>query len=160
MGRFKLTLPWGGSTVIGQVVATLETAGLHEIFAVTGHRAEEVAAVLADTAAATVFNPDYATGEMLSSIQVGLRALGSGVSMTGQAALLCLSDQPQMEVAAVCAVLTAGQAIGWGRIVVPSYQMRAGHPILLPKAIWPTRSASICKEDALPTSRPSRRATH
>ena len=35
------------------------------------------------------------------------------------------------------AVLAAGEAAGWGRLVIPSYQMRAGHPILLPRWLWP-----------------------
>jgi molybdenum cofactor cytidylyltransferase len=152
MGRFKLTLPWGDRTVIGQVVATLEAAGVAEIIVVTGHRADEVAAALADTTAHAVHNPDYAAGEMLSSIQAGLRALGAqrGLKPPPQAgesrlkpaenapaALLCLGDQPQMRTATVQVVLAAGAADGWSRIIIPSYRMRAGHPILLPNWLWP-----------------------
>ena len=133
MGRFKLTLPWGERTVVGQVVATLEAAGLAEIVVVTGHRADEVSAALAGTSARCVHNAGYANGEMLGSIQTGLAAMAAGV----EAALLCLGDQPQMEADTVRAVLAAGEAAGCGRIVIPSYQMRAGHPILLPRWIWP-----------------------
>ena len=132
MGRFKLTLPWGERTVVAQVVATLETAGLAEIVVVTGHRADEVSAALAGTSARCVHNAGYASGEMLGSIQTGLAALGAGV----EAALLCLGDQPQMEVDTVRAVLAAGNATGRGKIVIPSYQIRAGHPILLPRWVW------------------------
>jgi molybdenum cofactor cytidylyltransferase len=138
--------------VIGQVVATLEAAGVAEIIVVTGHRADEVAAALADTTAHAVHNPDYAAGEMLSSIQAGLRALGAqrGLKPPPQAgesrlqpaenapaALLCLGDQPQMRTATVQVVLAAGAADGWSRIIIPSYRMRAGHPILLPNWLWP-----------------------
>ena len=42
-----------------------------------------------------------------------------------------------MQVATVQAVLSAGEADGWERIVIPSYRMRAGHPILLPNWLWP-----------------------
>ncbi len=133
MGRFKLLLPWGERTVIGQVVGTLESAGVPRIVVVTGHRADEVEAALAETAVRIAFNPDYASGEMLSSIQAGLRAVGEGV----EAALLCLGDQPQIETATVQAVLAAGQETGRERIVIPSYRMRAGHPILLPAWLWP-----------------------
>ena len=88
---------------------------------------------------------------MLSSIQVGLRALAArrGLKPPPQAgesrlkpaenapaALLCLGDQPQMQTATVQAVLAAGEADGWSQIVIPSYQMRAGHPILLPTWLW------------------------
>jgi molybdenum cofactor cytidylyltransferase len=133
MGRFKLTLPWGERTVVGQVVTTLEAAGLAEIVVVTGHRADEVSAALGGTPARCVHNAGYASGEMLWSIQTGLAAMDAGV----EAALLCLGDQPQMEADTVRAVLAAGDVAGWGKIVIPSYQMRAGHPILLPSWLWP-----------------------
>ena len=135
MGRFKLTLPWRKTTVIGQVVATLETAGISKIIVVTGHRADDVRATLQPRIIHFVFNSHYDTGEMLSSIQAGLAALSS--DLPPPAALLCLGDQPQMEVASVQAVLAAGAEDGWTRIVIPSYQMRAGHPILLPAWLWP-----------------------
>lgn len=166
MGRFKLTLPWGEATVIGQVLATLEAAGVSEVVTVTGHRADEVRAVLFSNINRIVFNPHYAAGEMLSSIQVGLGTLSKGEALPGDsvppdgistdaagrgetnfgrsasplpcaAALLCLGDQPQMEVATVQAVLAAGAEDDWTRIVIPSYRMRAGHPILLPAWLWP-----------------------
>ena len=152
MGRFKLILPWGDRTVIGQVVATLEAAGVDAIIVVTGHRPDEVAAALVGTSAHVAHNPNYAAGEMLSSIQAGVRALAdrrglkpppqadeSRLKPAGNAlaALLCLGDQPQMLVATVQAVLAAGEADGWDRIIIPSYRMRAGHPILLPNWLWP-----------------------
>jgi molybdenum cofactor cytidylyltransferase len=133
MGRFKLTLPWGERTVVGQVVTTLEAAELAEIIVVTGHRADEVSAALAGTSARCVHNAGYASGEMLGSIRTGLAAMAAGI----EAALLCLGDQPQMEANTVRAVLAAGDATGWEKIVIPSYQMRAGHPILLPAWVWP-----------------------
>jgi molybdenum cofactor cytidylyltransferase len=133
MERFKLTLPWGKRTVLGQVVATLEAAGLAEIVVITGHRADEVSAALGGTSARCVHNAGYANGEMLGSIQTGLAAMGIDVA----AALLCLGDHPQMEAGTVREVLAAGDAAGWRKIVIPSYQMRAGHPILLPRWLWP-----------------------
>jgi molybdenum cofactor cytidylyltransferase len=133
MGRFKLTLPWDGTTVIGRVVRTLEEAGLEDVVVVTGHRSDKVARALTGLAARTVYNPSYASGEMLSSIQVGLLAL----RREAQAAVICLGDQPQMEAATVRAVLGAGREEEWRRVIVPSFQMRAGHPVLLPRCIWP-----------------------
>ena len=62
MGRFKLTLPWGDRTVIGQIIATLEAVGIEETIVVTGHRADEVAAMLAGTTAHCVHDPDYTAG--------------------------------------------------------------------------------------------------
>lgn len=141
MGRFKLALPWGTGTVIGQVIATLDAAGLTDILVVTGYRAAAVNAILGSTRARTVFNPQYATGEMLSSLQAGLRAIDvlphQGGSDRPRAALLCLGDQPQMTVATVQAVLASAAEDGWSQIVIPSHRMRAGHPIVLPRWLWP-----------------------
>jgi molybdenum cofactor cytidylyltransferase len=52
------------------------------------------------------------------------------------AALMCLGDQPQRELATVEAVLAEGERTGWQRVIIPSYRMRAGHPILIPSSLW------------------------
>lgn len=146
MGAFKLTLPWRDSTVIESVVATLQAAQLAEIVVVTGHRAAEVEARLAGAAVRCVHNPRYETGGMLSSIQAGLsdiaarRASAQAQGVEGAppvvAALMCLGDQPQMEQATVEAVVAEGERTGWQRVIIPSYRMRAGHPILIPSSLW------------------------
>ena len=137
-------LPWEGETVITHVVRTLEQVTPGEIVVVTGHRAEEVAAALAGTRARSVVNPDYTTGEMLSSVQTGLRAL----SVEATATLICLGDQPQMEAETARRVVETGRASGGQALVIPSYQMRAGHPILCPAGsgpmCWPDRHAERC----------------
>jgi molybdenum cofactor cytidylyltransferase len=132
MGVFKLTLPWRGSTVIGHVGDTLAGAGLREIVAVTGHRREDVEAALSGKPVRCVLNPDYAKGEMLSSIQTGIAALQAG----SEAVLVCLGDQPQIQAATLSAILAEGGRTGYRRVIIPSYRMRAGHPILIPSFLY------------------------
>jgi molybdenum cofactor cytidylyltransferase len=131
MGRPKLLLPWGAATVIGQVVGVLLQAGLTEIVAVTGGARPAVEAALAALPVRAVYNPGHAQGEMLSSFQVGLQALGPQVS----AALLVLGDQPQIELSTVQAVLAAHHQTG-AALIVPSYQRRRGHPWLVARSLW------------------------
>lgn len=133
MGAFKLTLPWDGTTVVGKVATTLRSVTLHEILAVIGYRREEVEAALSDQSVRCVFNPNYATGDMLSSIQAGFAAVGASIG----AVVVCLGDQPQMEAATLRAVLSEGKRTRWQRVVIPSYAMRAGHPILIPTSLRP-----------------------
>ncbi len=162
MGAFKLLLPWGESTVLEQVLATLGAAGVSEIVVVTGHRADEVTRALVDTSqerplspwarsplspwarrrqdfgVRIVRNPSYLEGGMLGSIQAGLLALGE----EAEAVLLCLGDQPQMQVDTVQAVVEAmreGLRVPGGswQIVIPSYGLRGGHPVGLARAVWP-----------------------
>ncbi len=87
MGRPKMTLPWGETTVIGKVVSTLAEAGVEGIVVVTGGAREAVEAAVAALApklfpgrergigVRVVFNPRYAEDSMITSLQVGLAAL-------------------------------------------------------------------------------------
>lgn len=130
----KPLLPWGSSTVIETVVSTLLAAAVDEVIVVTGHRADEIEARLAGYASVRcVRNPNYARGEMLSSIQAGLRAADSEAA----AALLALADQPQMEAVVARQVVQAWRAGDGCGLIVPSYALRRGHPITLPRRLWP-----------------------
>jgi molybdenum cofactor cytidylyltransferase len=132
MGEFKQLLPLGPRRVVEWVVAALMDAGLAEIVVVTGHRRDEVEAAVAAYPVRFAFNPDYAGGEMLSSIQVGLRALGA----EAEAAILALGDQPQLQIEAVKAILKAYRREGGGHVYIPIYEGRRGHPICLPRSFW------------------------
>jgi molybdenum cofactor cytidylyltransferase len=138
MGRPKLLLPWGKTTVLGQVIATFKEAGIEEIVVITGGAREQVEA-LAGASARTVFNPEYAEGEMLSSIQCGLASLRRGSGQVGpstRAALIGLGDQPQVQVETVRAVCEA-YARSQSPLVIPSFNLRRGHPWLADRSIWP-----------------------
>lgn len=130
----KPLLEWGSHTVIEQVVAILQGTDLDGIAVVTGHRREEIEAILAGLPVRCVYNPDYRTGDMLSSIQAGLRSLPEECA----GALVALADQPQIETCVVRQVVEAFRRSGNQSLVVPSYRMRRGHPILLPRRVWPT----------------------
>ena len=135
MGRQKMSLPWRDTTVIGQVVTTLVSAGLDQVVVVTGGGREDVELALSslpqDWPVRTVVNLDYAAGEMLSSLQVGVASLGGLI----EAALVALGDEPQMEGEVVKAILSAHRQSGAG-LVIPSYAMRRGHPMLIASPLW------------------------
>ena len=50
MGQPKMLLPWGGTTVLGQVVATFAAAGIEDILVVTGGAREQVESLVANLA--------------------------------------------------------------------------------------------------------------
>jgi molybdenum cofactor cytidylyltransferase len=79
-----------------------------------------------------VFNPNYEQGEMLSSVQCGL----TGLDTKTAAALVVLSDQPQIEATVVHRLIDTYQTKS-GPLIIPSFQMRRGHPILIDRACWP-----------------------
>ncbi len=131
MGQPKMLLPWGGSIVIDQVVNTLIDAQLDDICVVTGGSHEEIKEALTRRKAKLIYNPDYANGEMLSSVQLGLRS----IRPESEAALIVLGDQPQIEIWVIKAIVTEFR-IEQKSIVVPSYQMHRGHPWLIERSMW------------------------
>jgi len=131
MGQPKMLMPWGNTTVLGKVIETIQQAGMEDILVVTGGARNEVENVAEKHNARVTHNKDYANGEMLESIQLGLQ----GQKAKSEAALICLGDQPQIEegsVRKVCAAFRQNAS----RIVVPSYQMRRGHPWLIARELW------------------------
>jgi molybdenum cofactor cytidylyltransferase len=135
MGRPKLILPWGSSSVIGQVVTTLAQAQVDEIVVVTGAARMEVEAAVRQgglEAVRTVFNPRFAENDMLVSLQAGIAVLGDQVD----AVLVVLGDQPQIEVEVVRLLVKAYQTEGCP-LLVPSYQMHRGHPWVVDRTLWP-----------------------
>jgi molybdenum cofactor cytidylyltransferase len=133
MGRPKLTLPWGDTTVVGQVVKVLVSSGVEDVIVVTGGDSESIDVALKGLPVRTIFNPDYANGEMLMTLQLGLAALSEKV----EAALVVLGDQPQIDPAVVQSVIF-GYINDAHSLVVPSYQKRRGHPWLVVRQLWKT----------------------
>jgi molybdenum cofactor cytidylyltransferase len=132
MGQPKMLLPWENTTVLGTVLQKLGAAGIGEILVVTGAARESVQAVCDKEGVSTVFNRAYAEGEMLSSIQAGIRGLPAAVD----AVLIALGDQPRMQIQTVVGVVEGFVQSG-ALLVVPSYQMRRGHPWLIHRSLWP-----------------------
>jgi molybdenum cofactor cytidylyltransferase len=125
MGQQKMLMPWGNTTVLGGVIQTIQAAGIEDITLVTN---STTALQIANYKLPITLNDG---GEMLESIQLGLQAQ----KPSAEATLICLGDQPQAEersVRKVCDVFREHQS----RIVVPSYQMRRGHPWLIARDLW------------------------
>lgn len=132
MGEPKQLLPWGKSTVIATVVTNLIAAGADPILCVTGHRHEEIASVLTATAAELHYNEAYATTDMLCSYQTGLAALMER-NVTG--AILALGDQPHIPIAVLSSIVEQAMVTP-EQIVIPSFNMRRGHPFYVPRRLW------------------------
>jgi CTP:molybdopterin cytidylyltransferase MocA len=78
MGAFKPLLELNGRPVIVNTVASALAGGASHVVVVVGKRAHEVQAVLTAAFGERVsfaINPDYATSDMLHSVQVGCQAL-------------------------------------------------------------------------------------
>jgi len=131
MGKPKMLLPWGNETVLSHVISTVREAGLEDIIVVTGGAREKVESAISDLRVNTVFNPEFTKGEMLSSIQSGIRA----TTRQTEAVLIGLGDQPQVQMGSVRIVFEA-YSESKSDIIVPSFNRRRGHPWLVARSLW------------------------
>lgn len=132
MGAPKMLLPWGNQPVIRHVIEVVLSAGIREVAVVTGGYKADLDPILAALPVVNAFNPDFANGEMLNSIQVGLNALPESV----QAAFLVLGDQPTITGEIFGKLVESSRAISPGKIIIPSFHFRRGHPWIIPRAFW------------------------
>ena len=78
MGDFKPLLPFRGKTLIENTIDSILSSGAHQVVVVTGHRADELEAVLSEKYEGRVIltrNHEFATSDMLRSIQIGCAAM-------------------------------------------------------------------------------------
>ncbi|MEK7833019.1 MAG: nucleotidyltransferase family protein [Acidobacteriota bacterium] len=122
---FKPLLKWGKRTVIGECVHQMRNAELADIFVVLGHRANEIRPRLAGTAVQFAVNEDYQNG-MLGSVKTGLAMLGPNTD----AVMIALVDQPMIK-ADLMNKLIAAYGDGSKGIVIPTYNGKHGHPIIV-----------------------------
>lgn len=130
-----MLLPWGETTVLGQVISTFGQAGVSKIVIVSGGAREAVEAEVARLAGKfpveSLHNPAHATSGMLESLQCGLAALGPEI----ESMLIGLGDQPQLSLSAARKVVSAFESSG-ARLLVPSHNLRRGHPWLVQRSLW------------------------
>src|SRR5436853_3212068 len=125
MGAFKPLLPFGGRSVVEACVSNLLSGGVDEVVAVVGHRADEVRERLAHLPVRIAINDD-AESEMGVSISRGIEQ----ISPDTEAVLLALVDQPAIPPEVIRLLITERKRTG-ARLIVPEYEGRGGHPVLI-----------------------------
>tara|TARA_B100000029_G_scaffold198492_1_gene196636 strand:+ start:77507 stop:78109 length:603 start_codon:yes stop_codon:yes gene_type:complete len=128
MGTLKQLLPFGEVTVIEHTCRILTKSCLRSnVILVVGHCAKEITARISALSVRIAYNPDPG-GDMLSSIQCGL-----AYTPHDNAILIALGDQPLVTSEIVNQLVQEYQRCPEG-IVVPVYQGKQGHPIILSPA--------------------------
>ena len=123
MGAPKARLPWGETTVLGQVVLNLWAGGVEEVIVVTtGH---DRWTPNQGIQARIVLAPGGPIGTMTQSIQAGIRSLEPAC----RALLVLLADQPMIEPDVIRSVVNAHVHDGYD-LVAASHRGRRGHPVL------------------------------
>ncbi len=126
MGGVKQLLSLGGQRMIEAALENLQGSRCDEIIVVLGFAAEEIRPVVeGKERVKVVINPQFAEG-MSTSIHEGLQAMNP----RAQGILIALADQPFIP-PEVIIKLIEGFAAGAKGIVLPVYQGKRGHPVIL-----------------------------
>ena len=127
MGFDKLSLPWGKKTVFERCLETLLRSRVQELVIVLSLRNKGLKNLLRGKNIKIVTNPDPGGG-MSTSIRRGLQA----IHPRSDGILIALGDQPFLKTRTIN-VLIRAFAQGKGRIIVPSFRERRGHPVIFHK---------------------------
>lgn len=133
MKQPKLVLPWGSSTVLGTVIDSFQNAGMEEIVVVTGGNRKLVEQVAEKHKAISVYNSKYSNGEMLDSLKAGLEL---ALKSEYEAAFIALGDQPGIDCFDIIQMVNLFRK-DQPDLIIPSYNMRRGHPWLVSRNLWP-----------------------
>ena len=127
----KLLVPLDGRAMVRSVVDQLLESCVRTVIVVTGHDAERVGAVIADTGVRTVHNPAYRDG-LSGSIRVGLSALEDSV----EAAFVCLGDMPLVRSNHVDKLVASFDPAEGREICVPVFEGKRGNPVLFARRFF------------------------
>jgi CTP:molybdopterin cytidylyltransferase MocA len=131
MGRPKLALPFGGSTVLQLVVAALRGGGADPVLVVVAPHAAELAG-LAEAAGASVCRLPAPTADMRATVVCGLDWLEARFHPgPDEDLLLCPADHPVLDAEVVRLLRAARAACPDRSLFVPVCGGKRGHPLLL-----------------------------
>lgn len=123
MGRSKLDLPWGDTTLLGHAVHLIQSDLEWPLVVVRGPVAEDI------PGAETVHNPKPERG-LADSLKLGVRAALNRADENPAIAVF-LADQPFVTAEDALALWRALQAEDGYRAVRPRYHGEVGHPVIL-----------------------------
>jgi putative nucleotidyltransferase with HDIG domain len=129
MADFKPLLLLAGITALERCIGLFRAAGVAEVIAVLGYRAEELQPLAERAGARCVLNPHFEKG-MFSSIAAGSRVLASWV----EAAFVLPADIPLVRPNTI-RQLTAAFVPRRTGIVYPVFEGHRGHPPLIARKI-------------------------
>jgi CTP:molybdopterin cytidylyltransferase MocA len=123
MGREKILLPFGRSTLLETILETLAAAGVTQVVAVLRPDLPEAADRARRSGARVVFNP-HPEEEMLESIRLGLAAIPA----QAEAVFIWPADHPAVSAGPILMLARSADPV---RALIPFFRSRRGHPALV-----------------------------
>ena len=137
MGSPKALLEWEGKPLIQYHIEVLNRAGIFDIAVVLGSQADKIYPFIEHIdGIVCVYNPEYHMGKT-TSIKAGLVSIDRNISSpskqreTENAVMILNVDQPRTERAITAVVEGYLDAPSGVALIIPTYQGKGGHPIIL-----------------------------
>ena len=121
MGTPKALLSLRGRTFLDNILEEISQSSVERTVVVVGHHKAEIESQVS-SGTPVIYNPDYEQG-MITSLQAGIRA----VPREARGALLFLVDHPLVQRDTIELLI---KKLAPGRIVLPTFKGRRGHPVL------------------------------
>ena len=125
MGANKLLLPYKKNYIINYVINYINKSQINHSLLVLGAFREDILKAIEGEQIDVCYNRNYQNG-MLSSVQCGIRALPENTD----AVMIFLGDQPTNNESVINTLIEEYHSCPKG-IVVPVYEGKRGHPLLI-----------------------------
>lgn len=133
MGRAKLALPYGDSTLLRHAAETALASSCVPVIVVLGANADALNPLINDLGLHIVRNPAWSTG-IAGSIAAGLNA--AAMQASPDAAIIAVADQPAVTPALFDQLASCFEA-HCAEIVASAYSGTLGTPALFAKPLFP-----------------------
>ena len=127
MSHFQPMLKLSGKSVIRRQIEAFRAAGLQDILIITGYHAGMLERHLSGETVRFVKNENYASTDMMASVQCGIRALPPECDRV----LITPGDVPYLNIETMQKLLHSPKPVA-----IPSYEGSAGHPVMIRKSCF------------------------
>jgi len=127
MSHFQPMLKLNGKSVIRRQIEVFHAAGVSDILVVTGYHAGMLERHLSGETVRFVKNEEFATTDMMASVQCALRALPQDCDR----ALITPGDVPYLNADTIKELLRSTKTVA-----IPSFRGSAGHPAMIRKSCF------------------------
>lgn len=130
MGKTKQLMPFGKTSLLGQVLQNAGQSALNAIIVVLGHDADKIQDTIELSSTTIVVNPAYAKGQSTSLI-AGLEH----VPPACDAAMFLLADQPLIRPDIINTLIHASQTSN-APIIIPFFHGKRGNPVIIARSLF------------------------